>query len=90
MSNGTLGKEKSNNNHKVVNHWIGSSASEKDLHIVAEHKLNASANYQKMGNPILESMFYTGHRSFTFLFVSLSFVLAYGIWFWMPHLERHK
>lgn len=62
-------------NNKVVNHWAGSTTSEKDLHNVAEHKLKESANYQKMGNLSLESMLYAGYRGFTFLPVSLSLVL---------------
>lgn len=30
---------------QVVNNWVGSTTSEKDLHVVAEYKFNASANY---------------------------------------------
>lgn len=44
-----LGRKNQINKHKVVNNWLGSTTSEKDLHIVAQHKLNASANYSKNG-----------------------------------------
>lgn len=70
-----LGRKNHINKHKVVNHWVGSGTSEKDLHNVAEHKLEESANYPKMGNLSLESMLYVGYRGFTFLPVSLSLVL---------------
>ena len=44
-----LGRKNQINKHEMVNNWVGSTTSEKDLHIIAEHKLNASANYSKNG-----------------------------------------
>lgn len=85
-----LGRKNQINKHEVVNNWVGSTTSEKDLHIIAEHKLNASANYSKNGKSHPGVLVICRTWGFTFLSVSLSLVLDYSIWFWMPLLERHR
>lgn len=85
-----LGRKNQINKHEVVNNWVGSTTSEKDLHIIVEHKLNASANYSKNGKSHPGVLVICRTWGFTFLSVSLSLVLDYSIWFWMPLLEGHR